>query len=119
DKYSIIEFETTADGALRIFARSGTANRVRIYDVSDLLSDEYWGSKSDPAQRHLIDEARLASLASFVSLHLDGAGGIGAGGGAITPPSSVEGVAGKLIVSDTPLNQREVETLLGWLRRMR
>jgi hypothetical protein len=91
---------------------------VRVYDVRDLLTDEYWGAKSEAAAATEID--RLNSLTGLVDTYvrgerldiqrLDDTG---------PPTPHVTGFAGKLIVSQTTEGHRRVEHFLAWLRRMR
>jgi hypothetical protein len=114
----VSEFRTKADGTLCLYgANTPGETRERIYDVQDLLTDQYWGVKSDPGSEQTNQADRLRSLVSFLDAHIGDSGPLLRH--RLGSAYSIRGLAGKLFVCDTRSGQQEVESLLAWLRRMK
>ncbi|MDB5300767.1 MAG: hypothetical protein JWO87_2430 [Phycisphaerales bacterium] len=91
---------------------------VRVYDVRDLLTDDYWGMKSPESEAAAMQNDRLRALVPLVSTYVHGdRQDIRTGNGPVQD-FPVTAFAGKLIVKQTTGGHRRVEQLLAWLRRM-
>jgi hypothetical protein len=96
---------------------------VRVYDVRDLLSDEYWGIKSGPEESQPNQTQRMDSLAGMLTAYagLDGwkPSAHFSGGQSAIVKTETHGFAGRIIVTQTTHGHRRVQELLAWLRQMR
>ncbi|MDB5331059.1 MAG: hypothetical protein JWP03_2210 [Phycisphaerales bacterium] len=96
---------------------------VRVYDVRDLLTDEYWGVKSDAAVAAGVQNERLNGLMIFLfeyagDDHWDNAPFFGT-----HPPGQTGALltafGGRLFATQTTHGHRRVESVLAWLRSMK
>ena len=111
-------YHDNGDGKVVISAFEDGRPCTRVYDVRDLLTDQYWGVPSDAGHAQANQSTRLQSLVSFLAAR------IGANTGCYTPMetrypvATIYGLAGKLVVVAIPSRQNEIAEVLGWLRRI-
>ncbi|HWE97017.1 MAG TPA: hypothetical protein VG269_23850 [Tepidisphaeraceae bacterium] len=95
---------------------------VRVYDVRDLISDEYWGSKSPQADAVPVEEARSHAIVRAVKDYTNIENWVQSGLSTRAGPSSggqatATACAGRLIVLQTTDGHLKVEKLLELLRK--
>lgn len=96
---------------------------VRVYDVRDLLTDEYWGVKSEASEAQSNQKLRTDSLMNILTAY---AGAVGwdpsdhfRGRQSAVVTTEKQEFAGRIIVTQSTQGHRRVEEVLAWLRQMR
>lgn len=96
---------------------------VRVYDVRDLLADEYWGVNSSASEAQVNQKQRMDSLMNLLTAY---AGAVGwdpsarfGGQQSEVVATEKKEFAGRIIVTQTTQGHRRVEEVLAWLRQMR
>jgi hypothetical protein len=92
---------------------------VRVYDVRDLISDQYWGSKSQQTDAVHVEEARSHAIVRAVKDYTNIENWVQSGLSTRASPSGGQATAcaGRLIVLQTTDGHLKVEKLLELLRQ--
>lgn len=94
---------------------------VRVYDLRDLLTDEYWGETTPPEKRDLVRTERATAVIFLIQSEAALAnhqfpGGSRADDGSLDGFAWERDMAGQFVVAQTSYGQREIETAIARLR---
>jgi hypothetical protein len=113
-----VRFSLTPDGALFVTIDHDAQGRLRIYDVRDLLTDQFWGTPADPASADAFRKDHEKTLSDLVINRLHATDYALSPTGYILDLDRIDCLHGRLLVVTTPARHRHLERILAALRRM-
>ena len=94
---------------------------VRVYDLRDLLTDEYWGETTPPEKRDVVRNERTTAVIFMIQseaalFNHQFPGGSRADDGSLDGFAWEREMAGQFIVAQTSYGQRQIEMAIAGLR---
>ena len=94
---------------------------VRVYDLRDLLTDEYWGETTPPEKRDVVRHERATAMLSLIQseaalYNYQSSGGSRGDDGWLDGFAWINEMAGQLAVGQTSYGQRQFEIAIARLR---